>query len=115
MNKPRSITEYLAELPKEKRALMENLHKLIMHSYAEIETGIGYGMPRYRINGKDYVFFCAFKNHYSIFPFPSGVKEFADMEEKYKTSKGTIQFPYVNEIMMAEITRILNYLLAKLV
>ena len=38
--------------------------------------------------------FAAFKKHIGLYPGPAAVETFADRLQGYKTSKGTIQFPY---------------------
>lgn len=50
-------------------------------------------MPTFDLNGKWLLHFAAFKKHISFFPQANGVAAFADKLTKYKTSKGTIQFP----------------------
>ena len=44
--------------------------------------------------------FAAFKNHIGFFPAPSGIENFKGELAKYKTSKGTVQFPLDDGIPM---------------
>lgn len=43
---------------------------------------------------RNLIHFAAFKKHIGLYPGPEAVEEFADKLKEYKTSKGTIQFPF---------------------
>ncbi len=55
---------------------------------------MSYGMPAYNLFDRPLVYFAAFKDHCSLFPAGNAaIKKFAKALGRYKTSKGTIQFP----------------------
>lgn len=54
-------------------------------------------MPTYW-KGQNLIHFAAQKNHLGIYPGAAAVEHFKPRLEKYKTSKGAIQFPYKNLI-----------------
>ena len=94
MDKPMSVEEYLAALPKDARATLEKIRQAIMAAAATATEKIGYGMPGFSYDGRYLVYYAAFKDHCSFFPASTGVmEEFAKDLESYDVAKGTIRFP----------------------
>jgi uncharacterized protein YdhG (YjbR/CyaY superfamily) len=55
------------------------------------------------------VWYAAFKNHCSFFPMDHSLEEeFAEELKKYKTSKGTVQFPVDKPLTKALVARIVK-------
>lgn len=94
MKKINSIDEYMAELPEEKRAILEKIRAIVRNAAPEAAETISYGMPAFDHHGH-LIAFAAFRNHYSIFPlngtFISGHKKEL---EPFATTKGSIHFSY---------------------
>jgi len=91
--KPATIDEYLEGIPQEMRDALEKLRALIKKTAPQAEEGIGWGMPLFKLNGKNLVGFAAFKEHCSLFPMSTMVMEaFASELAPYGTSKGAIRF-----------------------
>lgn len=59
---------------------------------AEATEVISYGIPAFR-HRKVLVWYAAFTEHCSLFPTAAVIEEFKDELKRYKTAKGTIQFP----------------------
>ena len=69
------------------------MRTLIRAASPDAEETMAYGMPAYR--GRHVlVYFAANKAHLGFYPTPSAIVRFRDELAQYKTSKGTIQFPY---------------------
>ena len=92
-SKKDTIDEYIAGFPKDIQKLLEEVRATIKKAAPTAEEVISYSMPAYKINSV-LVYFAAFKNHIGFFPTASGIKAFQHQIEKYKWSKGTIQFPF---------------------
>ena len=96
-SKPRTsgktVDDYLAAVPADKRAALEKLRKTIKAAAPEAEEGISYGLAAFRLNGKPLVAFGATANHCAFFPM-DGTTVAAHRKELagYDTSKGTIRF-----------------------
>jgi uncharacterized protein YdhG (YjbR/CyaY superfamily) len=73
------------------------------------EEGFGYGVPGFKLNGKQLVNFSAFKNHIGLYPTPSAIEKFKNELSVYKTSKGAIQFPFDKPIPYDLVKRIVEY------
>lgn len=90
--KPNTIDEYLATVPDDKRAALENLRKAIKAAAPKAEECISYQIPAFRQNGM-LVSFGAAAKHCAFYVMSSSTIEAHKEELKdYDTSKGTIRF-----------------------
>ncbi|MBA4384083.1 MAG: hypothetical protein C0410_05050 [Anaerolinea sp.] len=103
-----SIDQYISEAPQEVQQKLRELRAVIKAEVPDAEERIAYGMPTFSQNG-NLVHFAAFKNHIGFFPTPSGVENFTNELAKYKTSKGTVQFPLDEEIPMDLVREIVRF------
>jgi uncharacterized protein YdhG (YjbR/CyaY superfamily) len=87
-----NIDEYIASFPEEIQVILEQVRATIHEAAPDAKETISYQMPAFALEGI-LVYFAAFKNHIGFFPTASGVAHFEKELMKYKTSKGTIQFP----------------------
>lgn len=88
----KTVDDYLAALPEDKRATLEKLRKAIKAAAPKATEVISYQMPMYKQHGM-VVGFAAFKDHCSLFPGSKAVETHKDELKAYETSKGTIRFP----------------------
>jgi len=109
MKKPADIDGYIAGFPEEIRVILNKLRETIRKAAPGAGEGINYGIPAYRLNGKEVVYFAAFKNHIGIYPAPRGVDEFKKELAEYKGGKGTVQFPLDKPLPLRLISRIVIY------
>ena len=102
------MDEYLAALPNERRAPMDELRRAIKAGAPEATETIAYGMPAFRSHGGQFlVSYDAYKNHYSLFPASTPVVEgLGDELTPYLAGKGTIRFPAGKPIPTAMVRRI---------
>lgn len=103
-----SIDQYISEAPQEVQERLRELRTVIKAEVPDAEERIAYGMPTFSQNG-NLVHFAAFKNHIGFFPAPSGIENFKDELAKYKTSKGTVQFPLDEDIPMGLVREIVRF------
>jgi uncharacterized protein YdhG (YjbR/CyaY superfamily) len=69
---------------------------------------ISYQMPAFK-QGTILVWYAAFKSHIGFFPKTSALKQFKEKLTQYKTSKGTIQFPYDKPLPLGLIKEIVQF------
>lgn len=94
MAKYRNVEEYMAQLPEDRRAVMEQLRSTIRSAAPDATEAISYNMPAFRLGDRFLVSYEAFKRHYSLFPWSdSMVEELGDEMKPYAVGKGTIRFP----------------------
>jgi uncharacterized protein YdhG (YjbR/CyaY superfamily) len=103
-----SIDQYISEAPQEVQQKLRELKTVIKAEVPDAEERIAYGMPTFSQKG-NLVHFAVFKNHIGFFPAPSGIEHFKDELAKYKTSKGTVQFPLDEEIPMDLVREIVRF------
>jgi len=87
-----TVDDYLAALPKEARATLEKLRKVVKAAAPKATEVISYQIPMYKHHGM-LVGFAAFKDHCSFFPGANPIATHKDELKAYETSKGTIRFP----------------------
>lgn len=102
-----AVEAYLKEQPVARQALLAKVRGVIREAAPAAQEKISYGMPTFW-QKENLVHFANFKNHLGFYPTPSAIEHFAPQLVGYKTSKGTIQFPYDQELpydLIGEITR----------
>jgi uncharacterized protein YdhG (YjbR/CyaY superfamily) len=108
----KDVDDYIAHQPELVRPYLEKMRGIIRKAAPEAEEGISYGMPAYKQHGI-LVYFAGFKNHYSLFALPKTNVQFKDQLREYKTSKGTIQFPFDKPVPVKLITEIVKLRVAE--
>lgn len=90
---PTTIDAYIARFPPEVQELLTRIRATIHEAAPDATEGIGYQMPGFYLNG-GLVYFAAFKNHIGFYPTGSALPGLDEDLSAYRTSKGTLQFPY---------------------
>lgn len=106
--KVNTIDEYIAQFSPEIQAILQKTRETIAKAAPKAVEKMAYGIPTF-YQGENLVHFGAFKKHLGFFPTSSPIIEFADELKPYKTSRGTVQFPYKCKIPYALITQITKF------
>jgi uncharacterized protein YdhG (YjbR/CyaY superfamily) len=103
------VEAYLARVPEPARATLEKMRAMIRAAAPrEATEAISYGIPSFQYKGA-LVWYAAFKKHCSFFPMDHSLEEeFSEELKKYKTSKGTIQYPVDQPLPKSLVTRIVK-------
>ena len=110
MAKHASVDAYMAQLPDDRRAAMEELRRTIRAAAPEATEAISYNMPAFRQDGRFLVSYQAFRRHYSLFAWSDAMlAELGDALRPYAVGKGTIRFPADRPIPLDLITRIVTF------
>lgn len=94
-------------LPKEVRDILEQVRQTVAANAPEATQRIAYNMPAFYYNGP-LVYFAAFAKHIGFYALPSGNQAFQQELSRYKTGKGSIQFPINQPIPLDLIARIVR-------
>ena len=109
MAAPTRVEKYLAALPDDRRAAVEELRQTIKAAAPEATETIAYQMPAFRTHGQFLVSYAAYKAHYSLFPASEAVVEALGEEvTPYLAGKGTIRFRADAAIPVATVTKIVK-------
>jgi uncharacterized protein YdhG (YjbR/CyaY superfamily) len=111
---PTSVEDYLASLPDERRAVVEQLRQTIRAAAPDATETIAYQMPAFRTHGQFLVSYAAFKNHYSLFPANEAVLDaLGDDLKPFLAGKGTIRFRADKPLPAGLVARVVEVRLAE--
>lgn len=85
---------YFSQFSPEIVEKLASIRSLVHETVPEAEEVISYDMPAFKYRKRILIYFAAFKKHIGFYALPSGKDAFLDRLSEYKTSKGTVQFPY---------------------
>lgn len=102
-----TIDEYLNLFQLDERMVLENLRQIIKEIVPDATEVISYNMPAFKYHGSLLVYFAACKNHCGFYPGSgSTVAQLGDELKGYKTTKGSIHFPYDKPLPKALINKV---------
>lgn len=105
--KPKSISEYIDVAPMDTQEKLWEMVACIRKAAPNAEENLKWGMPAFSYK-RILVTFAVFKHHIGFYPTPSAVSAFEQKLKKFKTAKGSIQFPLDKPLplsLIREITR----------
>ena len=108
MKQFKTIDQYIRLFPENVQALLRKLRQTIHAAAPKAEETISYRMPAFR-QKSILVYFAAFKDHIGFFPTSSPIRAFQKELSRYKTSKGTIQFPLDKPIPLNLVRKIVKF------
>ena len=114
MKKYKNIDEYISNFPEDIQHILQKIRKQIKDLVPDSVETISYGIPTFKLNGKNLVHFAAFKSHVGFYPGSEAIEVFKDKLNDYKTSKGTIQFDFLRKIPFDLIQEIVKFRIQKL-
>lgn len=104
-----SVEAYLESIePESFREALLDLREVLRSEMPDAAEVISYGIPTFKVNGRNVIHYAGFKRHLTLFP-GAIVSDFTDQLTGFKTSKGGIQFTPQNplpEHLVREITRV---------
>jgi uncharacterized protein YdhG (YjbR/CyaY superfamily) len=103
-----TIDDYIASYPKEVQRKLAQLRTLIKQVAPKAEEKISYQMPAFYLNGI-LVWFAAHSNHIGFYPKASGIAKFKRELSRYKSAKGTVQFPLDDPLPVELIKRMVKF------
>jgi len=104
-----TIDEYIAEFPPETRRVLQETRELIRSHAPEATETISYAIPTFDLNGRHLVHFAGYPRHIGFYPIPTGMEAFKEELSRYKTGKGSVQFPLDEPLPRDLIRRIVEF------
>lgn len=108
------IANYIESAPEPARPMLEEIRKIVRAAApAEATEVFSYGMPGFRYK-RALLWYGAFKAHVGFFPgSPPMIKSLANELKDFKTSKGSIQFPFGKPVPVALVRKIVKLRIAE--
>lgn len=103
-----TVDAYIASFPPPVRKSLSAMRKTIKAAAPKAEEMISYGMPSYKYLGV-LVYFAGYKNHIGFYATPTGHSAFKKELSKYKTGKGSVQFPLTEPLPLDLVKRIVQF------
>lgn len=108
MLKPETVDIYIQGFQPEVQERLNEIRSLIKQLAPNAKESISYGMPAYSLNGP-LVYFAGYKSHVGLYATPVTHEAFKEELKKYKTGKGSVQFPLNEPLPVSLITRMIEY------
>lgn len=108
----RNVNAYIRTAPKESRAKLNQLRRIIKSVAPEAKEGISYKIPYYNYRGP-LVWFAAFKKHIGIFLRPPVIAEHRQELKGYVTTKSSVHFSMDKPLPVALIRKLVRARMAK--
>jgi uncharacterized protein YdhG (YjbR/CyaY superfamily) len=112
ISSPKSIDEYISAYPEPVQQVLAKIRTTIKELAPTAIEKIAYGIPTFWLN-ENLVHFAAYKSHIGFYPTSSGIEAFKEDLSKYKTSRGTVQFPLDKPIPLPLIKKMVKYRVAE--
>jgi uncharacterized protein YdhG (YjbR/CyaY superfamily) len=103
------MNEYIHSFPGDIQTILEDIRETIQKAAPESVEAISYGIPTFKLDGKNMVHFAGWKTHIGFYPTPSALKAFAKELSRYKGAKGSVQFPLDEPMPLDLVRRIVAY------
>ena len=112
--KAATVDEFLSEVPEPQRAALEDLRKTIKAAAPSATELINYGVPMFRLDGRNLVSYATAKDHCSFYVQSPVVMEAhaADLAS-FKTRKGTVTFTPDHPIPPELVTKLVKARIAE--
>jgi uncharacterized protein YdhG (YjbR/CyaY superfamily) len=110
----KDVDAFLEKVPADKRAALMKLRMTIQAAAPKATELINYGVPMFRLDGKNLVSYAAAAKHCSFYvQSPAVMRAFAADLKDYKLGKGSIQFAADKPIPAALVTRLVKARIAE--
>ena len=103
-----SIDEYIRSFPEHIQQKLKELRNVIKEQVPEAQEKISYQIPTFFLNG-NLVHFAGYEKHIGFYPGANGIAAFKRELAKYKTGKGSVQFPIEEPLPIGLIKKIVNF------
>ena len=109
---PQTIDDYIAGFPADVQARLRALREVVRRAAPEATERIAYRMPTYW-QGGNLVHFAAFDRHIGFYPTPSGIATFQRRLARYKSARGSVQFPHDEPLPLDLVEEIVRHRVAE--
>ena len=108
-----SIDEYIRSFPPSTRRLLRQIRLAIREAAPEATEAISYGIPTFKLGGKNLVHFAGYEHHIGFYPGSAVIAKHEDQLSGYNTAKGTVQFPIDKPLPLALVRKLVQSAVAR--
>jgi uncharacterized protein YdhG (YjbR/CyaY superfamily) len=105
----RSIDEYVDGFPADTQRVLAEMRALIRAAAPGATETISYAIPTFDLEGRHLVHFAGYARHVGFYPTASGIEAFSDELGRYRSAKGSVQFPLGQPLPADLIRRIVEF------
>lgn len=109
MRMSRTIEEHLRGCPPPTRRMLHQVRRAIKAAAPRTTETIRYGIPTFQLNGKNLVHFAGYEHHIGFYPGSKPIEAFRGALKRYKTSRGTVQFPLDRPLPLALVRNMVRF------
>ena len=110
---PSTVDEYLASVPASAQPLFEELRAIIRAELPDATEVVSYSILGLK-RGRVIVWYAAFADHCSVFPYTESlVEELGDELERHISGKGTLRFAVGDPLPVDLVRRVVRHLAAE--
>jgi len=103
-----AVDGFIAGYPPKTRRLLETMRKTIRAVAPGAGEKISYGIPTFYLNG-NLVHFSGYEKHIGFYPGADGISVFGEELKRYKSAKGSVQFPIDEPLPLDLVERITRF------
>jgi uncharacterized protein YdhG (YjbR/CyaY superfamily) len=111
MRNARTVSEHIAGCAPPTQRKLQQLRRTIKTVAPGTTETIRYGIPTFQVNGKNLVHFAGYENHIGFYPGSKPIEAFRSELKRYKTSRGTVQFPIDRQLPLPLVKKLVRYAL----
>lgn len=105
----RTVSDHIAGCAPRTRRMLQQLRRAIKAAAPGTTETIRYGIPTLQLNGKNLVHFAGYEHHIGFYPGSKPIEAFRGALKRYKTSRGTVQFPLDRPLPLALIRNMVRH------
>jgi uncharacterized protein YdhG (YjbR/CyaY superfamily) len=95
---PATIDDYISSKPAAVHVILDQVRWTIRSAAPGAGERISYQMPAITLNGRDLVYFAAWKHHIALYPIPAADEALERELSPYRAAKGTLRFPLAKPV-----------------
>jgi uncharacterized protein YdhG (YjbR/CyaY superfamily) len=103
-----TVDEYLDGLPRDVRAVMEQLRDTIRSVAPDVGEKISYSMPTFTLDGRPLLHVAAWKKHIGLYPLPPLAGDLETAVAPYRGTKDTLRLRYDRPIPYELVGRVVE-------
>lgn len=108
MKSYKNVDEYIDKSSAKAKDKLIEIRLIVKSISKEIDEGIAYGMPSYKLMGEPLFYFASMKGHIGIYPTPNPIKVHKNILKDFSTSKGCVRIPYEKKIPISIIKKLIK-------